>query len=450
MAAAAAADEAASNPSAGGRGWPTLGSLRRRLVRRSSADGGASGGGVGGVAAVVARVMPYGRASSLTAQQQQQQQQQQAGRGGKGSGGPGAQPPPTQRRSSGAGGGRAPGRRRGEPPSDGGTGRRWGERSAAFDAAGWWGVHEALNRAGLLEDLKLSLEMFVTRAFDALRWLVRRVTLSLKPAAGAAAGGGGAGGASVRAAAGREPRPARRPVPVGSPDRVQPPAPLQLRGRRRRDAGDDGAASGDGADAPPPALSGALKHARSGSGGVQREGSGSASSPSARLGRMESWQRLSLDRRGPGGGDGGSEEDEDDLQEEWRQQEQQRGRQQRRPGSPPEAQRPAQQSWREWLGRAPAPASPRGAPGSDGAGDGDGGLPTRPAISLKLGMRSKSFGSGVVSWVSVCGCVRIPYDWLGLEGAILSLHPQNLCFPSRPRPPPRRTPSRVSPTPAAR
>lgn len=101
-------------------------------------------------------------------------------------------------------------------------------------------MHEALNRTGLLEDLRLWLEVAVTSVFDWLRLLVRRLTLSSRAVAreGTAAG---------RRAARESESPQRlRRVGAGSPDRVQPPPPLQLRKRRtsvRR--GDDAGAQRD-------------------------------------------------------------------------------------------------------------------------------------------------------------------------------------------------------------
>jgi len=122
--------------------------------------------------------------------------------------------------------------------------KRREERTAAFEAAGWWGVHEALNRTGLLEDARLSMEVAVTRVFDWLRWLVRSTMLSLKPAAAAEGRDAAAARRAAAAAAAVEPMPRFRRGGAGSPDRAQPPVPLELR-RRRRQHGDSSEAGSE-------------------------------------------------------------------------------------------------------------------------------------------------------------------------------------------------------------
>ena len=189
------------------RGWTLASLLRLRRPSAASADGGASSDGAETPPAQRQQIEARLKAAAVAA----------AARGG-------LRPSLLSRAS-------APSRRHEERRA---YAKRREERAAAFEAAGWWGVHEALNRPGLLEGTRLSLEVAVTRAFDWLRWLVRRVTLSLRPAAGV--------GVRPRPRRGVEPSPRpRRGGGAGAgvgPDDFEPPPSLQLRPRRRRPADD--------------------------------------------------------------------------------------------------------------------------------------------------------------------------------------------------------------------
>lgn len=57
-------------------------------------------------------------------------------------------------------------------------------RSVFVEPPAGWGVHEAIHRTGLLEDVSLTGQLIISRVFDGLRWLLGKLTLS-------GAGGGG-------------------------------------------------------------------------------------------------------------------------------------------------------------------------------------------------------------------------------------------------------------------
>ena len=283
--------------------WPSVG--------RWSLDGGAGGGSAAAAAAAPASPSPWSL-SGLWQRRRQRRPSSSAGGHPAGSATP---------RGSSGGGGSSTARRRGHahggtPSSQSGTPRgrarrgSWGPggaRRAAVDAAGWWAAYgEALGPPGLLEDARLSLEVGVARAFDALRWLVRRATLSLRAGGGGSGpvGGGGGGGDGVAlagrasghgaAAGAASPSPGVRPRRSGAaPDGIQPPPPLKLRPPGRRQAGDErpAATGGDGT-----------------AGGLAGAGSWQ------RLWSQEPW------RQPPGadgsGGSGGSEEDEEEEEDD--------------------------------------------------------------------------------------------------------------------------------------
>jgi hypothetical protein len=216
-----AGERGAGGPGAGeSRPWPLVG-LFRRLGSSTSVDSVASSGG----SDTGSPRSPFAAAAAQL---------------GVASGGGIARPSPLGR-------GAAASRRR-DARRD--YAKRREERTAAFEAAGWWGVHEALNRKGLLEDARMSLEVAVTRVFDWLRWLVRHVTLSVVTAGGATGGRRGKGPPTS------EPPPRLRRRESGpSPDKAAPPPSLQLRRRRRRDEGAAPAAAAAAPGALSPSLS---------------------------------------------------------------------------------------------------------------------------------------------------------------------------------------------------
>ncbi|GBF99175.1 alpha beta hydrolase family [Raphidocelis subcapitata] len=307
--------------------WSLAGLLRRRRGGGStSADALGAGSG----------------AAPSPRQARAQKQQQQPATNGR---------PRRLSRSSNGGGSAGGAARRALQQAAGRSASDRGDRAAAFDAAGWWGVHEALARTGLLEDIRLSLEVGVTRAFEGLRWLVRRVTLSLKPAAAA------------RAGTEEAQRPRRVP---SSPSKGQPPPLLQLRGRRRpsgvaasveerqgREADDDGGGGGGGGGGGP-------RHVRIG--GLQSQGSGGVLSGQRSLSPRAQWPRQ---RAGSG-----DEADDEEGGEAGQQQE---------------------AAWRLRLGR-PSPSGsppPRGRT-SSGGGSSEVSSP-RQSPAARMGLRSKSF-----------------------------------------------------------